>query len=132
MGPGWITEHHDNSTLPLLVRPGSVVAIGARSDRADYDFADDVTLRAYELADGAKVAVAVPDMQGGTDSRFEVTRSGGVVVAERSQGSKPWRLMVVGAGGETAVTGGTAESAPEGLLVTAADGSNRIEVTLAG
>jgi len=28
------------SSLPLLVRPGSVVAMGARSDRADYDFAE--------------------------------------------------------------------------------------------
>ncbi len=69
-GPGWIQERHDFSSLPLLVRPGSVIAMGARSDRADYDFADGVTLRAYELAEGVKVAVAVPDVRGGT--RFRV------------------------------------------------------------
>jgi alpha-D-xyloside xylohydrolase len=132
MGPRWITEHHDSSTLPLLVRPGSVIAMGARSDRADYDFADGVTLRAYELAEGAKVAVAVPDMQGGADSRFEVTRSAAVVVAERSRGSKPWYLMLANSKAATAVTGGTVENTPEGLLVTAASGSDRVEVTLAG
>ena len=91
-----------------------------------------MTLRAYELAEGAKVAVAVPDMQGGADSRFEVTRSAAVVVAERSRGSKPWYLMLANSKAATAVTGGTVENTPEGLLVTAASGSDRVEVTLAG
>jgi alpha-D-xyloside xylohydrolase len=131
-GPGWIQERHDFSSLPLLVRPGSVIAIGARSDRADYDFADGVTLRACELAEGVMVAVAVPDVRGGSDSKFEVTRAAGVVVAERVRGSKPWRLMLVNTGPALGVTGGTAESVPEGLLVTAAADSHRIEIRLPG
>ena len=131
-GPGWIQERHDFSSLPLLVRPGSVIAMGARSDRADYDFADGVTLRAYELVEGVKVAVAVPDVRGGTDSAFEVTRAAGVVVAERVQGSKSWRLILANAGSALGVTGGTAESTLEGLLVTAAAGSHRIEIRLPG
>jgi alpha-D-xyloside xylohydrolase len=131
-GPGWVTEHHDSSTLPLLVRAGSVIAMGARSDRADYDFADGVTLRAYELAEDVKVAVAVPEVGGGTDSAFEVTRAAGVVVAEQVRGSKPWRLLLVNAVSELGVTGGAAENTPEGMLVTAAPGSPRIEIRLAG
>jgi alpha-D-xyloside xylohydrolase len=106
--------------------------MGARGDRADYDFADGVTLRAYELAEGVTVAVAVPDVRGGTDSAFEVTRTAGVVVAERVQGSKPWRLMLANAGSEVGVTGGNAESTPEGMLATAAAGSTRIEIELHG
>jgi alpha-D-xyloside xylohydrolase len=131
-GPGWVHERQDSTGLPLLVRPGSVIAMGARGDRADYDFADGVTLRAYELAEGVKVAVAVPDVRGGTDSAFEVTRTAGVVVAERVQGSKPWRLMLANAGSEVGVTGGNAESTPEGMLATAAAGSTRIEIKLHG
>ena len=131
-GPGWIGERHDFSSLPLLVRPGSVVAMGARSDRADYDFADGVTLRAYELAEDVKVAVPVPEVGGGTDSAFEVTRAAGVVVAEQVRGSKPWRLLLVNAVSELGVTGGAAENTPEGMLVTAAPGSPRIEIRLAG
>ncbi|MGD0862557.1 MAG: alpha-xylosidase [Candidatus Limnocylindrales bacterium] len=131
-GPGWIRERHDVSSLPLLVRPGSVIAMGARSDRADYDFADGVTLRAYELAEGVKVLVAVPDVRGGTDSVFEVTGTAGGVVAERAQGSKSWRLLLANAGSVLEVMGGTAESVPEGMLVTAAAGSHRIEIRLSG
>jgi alpha-D-xyloside xylohydrolase len=131
-GPGWIKERHEASSLPLLVRPGSVIAMGARSDRADYDFAEEVTLRAYELEEGATVAVAVPDHRGAVDSAFEVTRAAGVVVAERVQGSKPWRLMLANIEAGLDVTGGSAEATPEGLLVIAAAGSNRIEVRLRG
>jgi alpha-D-xyloside xylohydrolase len=131
-GPGWIHERHDFSDLPLLVRPGSVIAMGARSDAADYDFADGVTLRAYELAEGAKVAVAVPDVRGGSDSAFEVTRTARVVVADRLRGTKSWRLMLASEASSLEVTGGSVESTPHGILVTAAPESNRIEVTLPG
>jgi hypothetical protein len=130
-GPGWIKERHDFSSLPLLVRPGSVIAMGARSDRADYDFADGVTLRAYELAEGVKVAVAVPDIARRHRFRLRGDPAAGVVVAERVRGSKPWRLLLVNAVSEPGdVTGGAAENTPEGMLVTAAAGSHRIEIRL--
>ena len=52
--PGWVHEVCDFSTVPVYVRPGSVLPLGARDDRPDYAYAEDVTLRAYELADGAE------------------------------------------------------------------------------
>jgi hypothetical protein len=79
-----------------------------------------------------KVLVAVPDVRGGTDSVFEVTGTAGGVVAERAQGSKSWRLLLANAGSVLEVMGGTAESVPEGMLVTAAAGSHRIEIRLSG
>jgi hypothetical protein len=54
------------------------------------------------------------------------------VVAEQVRGSKPWRLLLVNAVSELGVTGGAAENTPEGMLVTAAPGSPRIEIRLAG
>ena len=41
-----------STALPLLVRPGAVLPVGARTDRPDYDWADGVTLRLFELPDG--------------------------------------------------------------------------------
>ena len=70
------------------------------------------------------------DATGATDSAFVVTRSSGSVLAERVRGSKPWRLLLVNAGSVQSVTGGTAESTPAGVLVTAASDSNRIEMML--
>ncbi|GAA3340841.1 hypothetical protein GCM10020358_29900 [Amorphoplanes nipponensis] len=38
-GPGWVHETHGFASVPLLmVRPDSVVPVGARTDRPDYDY----------------------------------------------------------------------------------------------
>ncbi|MGH2900381.1 MAG: alpha-xylosidase, partial [Solirubrobacteraceae bacterium] len=47
-GPRWIRERHGFDTVPLLVRPGAILALGAHDDRPDYDYADGVTLRIFE------------------------------------------------------------------------------------
>ena len=36
-GPGWVRERHGYDSVPLLARPGSMIPIGARDDRPDYD-----------------------------------------------------------------------------------------------
>ncbi|HUR05555.1 MAG TPA: alpha-xylosidase [Nonomuraea sp.] len=96
-GPGWRTERHGFDSLPLLVRPGAVLATGARADRPDYDYADGVTLTAYELADGASRTVTVPAIDGGAGAVFEVSRSGDRVHARRVQGAPtPWNLRYAG------------------------------------
>ena len=39
-GPGWRREQHDFLSLPLMVRPGTILPLGAVDDRPDYDYAD--------------------------------------------------------------------------------------------
>lgn len=129
-GPAWIHQRFDVMSLPLLVRPGSILAVGAREDRPDYDFADGVTLRAYEIADGAKVTVEVPTIRGEADSVFEIRRRGSSIVAERTVGSKPWQLLLVNLDAAKAVAGGAAERSTEGTLITPAEGSGRVEISL--
>ncbi|MGP6175905.1 alpha-xylosidase [Microbacterium sp. A196] len=61
-GGGWRRETHDYTSLPLYVRPGSVVPWGAREDRPDYDYHDGLTLRVFRGGSGtASVTVTAPD-----------------------------------------------------------------------
>jgi alpha-D-xyloside xylohydrolase len=80
-GPRWVHQVHAVDSLPLLVRPGTVLPIGARTDRPDYEWAEGVTLRAFELADGDRREVLVPASGGGEPARFVVTRDGRALVA---------------------------------------------------
>jgi alpha-D-xyloside xylohydrolase len=82
-GPRWVRETHGFDSVPLLVRPGAVLPVGAVEDRPDYDYADGVELRAYELADGARVETIVPDLGGMPAARFVTTRENGEVRTER-------------------------------------------------
>jgi alpha-D-xyloside xylohydrolase len=89
-GPRWVRERHDFTSVPLLVRPGAVVPVGAVTDRPDYDYADGVTLRAYGLAHGARVTVPVGDVT------FTVVREGRVLRASCGNPRAPWGLAAGG------------------------------------
>ena len=64
--------------MPLLVRPGAVIPVGAVDDRPDYDYADGVTLRLYEIPDGARVTTVIP----ASGQEFITTRTGNVIRVE--------------------------------------------------
>ncbi|NUP80072.1 MAG: alpha-xylosidase [Nonomuraea sp.] len=111
-GPGWRTERHGFDSLPLLVRPGAVLPLGAREDRPDYDYADGLTLRVCRLPDGASRTVTVPSADGTAAAVFEVSRAGGAVRARRLEGAPlSWSLLV------------------DGVSATAAPGTDHLEIT---
>jgi alpha-D-xyloside xylohydrolase len=91
-GPLWIRETHGFDSVPLLVRPGSVIPVGARDDRPDYDYADGVALRAYQLVEGHAVRVVIPATSGDERCAFTVMRNGERVDVERTGPPAPWRL----------------------------------------
>ncbi|HXD61387.1 MAG TPA: alpha-xylosidase [Lacisediminihabitans sp.] len=89
-GPAWRREQHDYDSLPLYVREGAVLPIGARSDRPDYDYLDGLTLELYPSSeDGARsILVTTPD---GRSAEFQVERTAsGVHVS--SDASAGWRV----------------------------------------
>ena len=128
-GPGWREESHPYSSLPLLVRPNSVLPIGDCEARADYDYPRGVTLRAYAIEDGAQLRVSVPAQDGGPGSIFELRREDGQVTVTPHAAAPGWRLLLVG---ETvaSVSGGTIEATAEGSLVLPASPDAIVAVTL--
>ncbi|MFK0401866.1 alpha-xylosidase [Microbacterium sp. NPDC090225] len=61
-GGGWRRETHCFDSLPLYVRPGTVLPWGARVDRPDYDYHDGLQLRVFAGGTGtAAVTVTNPD-----------------------------------------------------------------------
>ncbi|MFN3865469.1 MAG: alpha-xylosidase [Demequina sp.] len=74
-GGRWVRETHGFDTLPVYVRPGAVIARGARSDRPDYDFLDGLVLEVYPESDEIDVNVDVVTAEGRRVT-FRVTGSG--------------------------------------------------------
>ncbi|GAA1989895.1 alpha-xylosidase [Isoptericola halotolerans] len=94
-GPRWVTETHGFASLPLLVRPGSVLPVGARTDRPDYAWAEDVTLHCVELAVGHDSEVRVPGGEG-APATFRVRRTEDAVVVSSGNASTRWAVQVGG------------------------------------
>jgi alpha-D-xyloside xylohydrolase len=95
-GPHWVHERHGFDSLPLLVRPGTVLPVGARTDRPDYDYVDGVTLQLFELPDGHRSVTHVPRPGGAEGATFTVARDGDRVRVEASGATGPWSVRVVG------------------------------------
>ena len=88
-GGRWYKEKHGYLSIPLYVRAGSIVAMGARDDNAVYDYADGTTFRVYALDDGCEAQTTVYDTENREavkaavthcGSRYEIQVSGGTEV----------------------------------------------------
>ncbi|MGV2983329.1 alpha-xylosidase [Microbacterium sp. AGC85] len=61
-GGRWLRETHDYMSLPLYVRPGTLLPWGSREDRPDYDYHDELTLRVFRGGSGTRsITVTAPD-----------------------------------------------------------------------
>jgi alpha-D-xyloside xylohydrolase len=97
-GPAWVTQQHSFLSMPLLARPGSVIPVGARGDRPDYDWADSVRLHVYGVADGATVITSIPASSGEASTVFETTRRGNRITVERVMGDSPFEVHIADSG----------------------------------
>jgi len=96
-GPRWVRERHGFDSVPLLVRPGAVLPVGAVDDRPEYDYADGVTLVIHELADGASVTTVIPTAGGDVACTFTTTRRGDRVHVSVDNPPARWRVQLAGA-----------------------------------
>jgi alpha-D-xyloside xylohydrolase len=107
-GGRWHRETHDFMSLPLYVPPGSVLPWGAEEERPDYDYARGLTLRVFELADGASAPFTVAAMDGSVAARGEVSREGSRYTATVAEGAlRDWCLEVDGRRSPVQAEGGS-------------------------
>ena len=93
-GGGWWKEKYDFLSLPLLVKGGTVLPVGACDSRPDYDYAQNTELRAYGLKDGQTFSLEIPTVKGDLDSAVTVTRRGNDLQVESSSG-KAFRTLIL-------------------------------------
>jgi alpha-D-xyloside xylohydrolase len=130
-GPGWHREHHNFLSLPLMVRPGTILPLGSVDSRPDYDYADGVTFRVYELADGNRLTCAVSAPRRTDAVRLNVRRIGQHVTASASgDAAAHWQLQLAGIKTITARNGARTTPDPLGIILQPAVGSHKLEFEL--
>ena len=76
-GGTWLTEKYDFMSLPLYVRPGTVLPMGGQDDRPDYDYTEKLQLHVFQLPEGGRVQVTVPDLKGEPKAVYTVEMKNG-------------------------------------------------------
>jgi alpha-D-xyloside xylohydrolase len=131
VGPRWVSGRHGFDSLPLLARPGSVIPIGARDDRPDYDYPDGVALHLFGIESLGSTTVQVPALGGGTGSTFAIEHHRDTVTVRRAEGTGAFSV-VLPPGAELAdCRGGDALPAADGAGVVVRAVSGTVTITLA-
>lgn len=129
-GPRWVHETHGFLSLPLLVRPNTLLPVGAVDDRPDYDFAEGVTLRLYELGDGFEASCTVPGLSGGVSLLATARREGSTIRVSVEGETESWALQLAGIAAVRSVAGGTLETGDAGVSIRPDRGSTHITIEL--
>ncbi|MCR4763961.1 MAG: alpha-xylosidase [Lachnospiraceae bacterium] len=79
-GGRWYRQCYDYFSLPLLVRPGTVLPVSSHDERPDYDYRDSLILKCYELREGEQVTVEIPSEDGREKTPVTVTLTDGLPV----------------------------------------------------
>lgn len=117
-GGSWRRERHGFLSLPLFIRPNTLLAEGRTDHRPDYEYADGVTLGLYSLEDGASASATVRSLSGMPELRVTASRDGSAIAVEAEGSGKPFSLELHGLGTIASVWG--AERTGETAVAVAA------------
>lgn len=125
-GGKWYTEKHGYLSIPLYVRENSIVAVGAKNDNAVYDYADNVTFRAYAIEVGKTVQTTVYNTENEPEASISITHEGSVYKIS-TDSPKSSKVELVNVGTPSEVTGAVYRM-EENNLVIELSGNQRVEV----
>jgi alpha-D-xyloside xylohydrolase len=129
-GSRWTHETHNYLSLPLMVRPNSILAVGSHEDRPDYDYGDGVTFHVFELQDGATRSAYAPTIKGDVAMTVEMNRAGQQIRVQAQGASKPWSVLLRGISSIQSVEGGTPQADALGILLIPAKGAEGLTIHL--
>ena len=92
-GGKWYKEDCDYLTIPVFVKENSLIATGAVNTKPDYDYAQDVTVTAYELIDGKEAETVVYSMDQKAETKVSVLKNGNTITV-KVEAEKPCTIVL--------------------------------------
>jgi len=131
-GGSWRKETHNFHSLPLFVRANSIIALGADNTRPDYDYANNVELKLYQLEDGGTAQAIVSSMKAEQELTISASRQGNQITVSAHTSGKPYTIELVGLGSSITVNGIEAEVNGARISLQPASGQSHYTITLEG
>lgn len=78
-GGCWYHDKYDYFSLPLYVRPDTLLAVGANQEKPDYDYSHGITFHLYQLSDGNKAVAEVPGLNGEIKMTATARKDGNII-----------------------------------------------------
>ncbi len=127
-GPCWRRENCDFMSLPLLVRPNTILPMSNRTDRPDYDYSEDVILKVFQLENEGRVQIQIPNLAGDIETTFNVQHKNDVIHIQRQGLSKAWKVLLVNV--QSIESDHPSEQTSEGVLFSLSSSTNLEEIKI--
>ena len=127
-GGRWYREKHGYLSIPLYVREGSIIAVGACDTDPEYDYADGAKLRVYAVKPGRTAETVIYGPDNAQELKASVTNENGVYRI-RVESEKAYSVCLENVGRPASVQGASCEMDGE-TAVLKASGSADITVTM--
>jgi alpha-D-xyloside xylohydrolase len=113
-----------------MVRPNTVLPVGANEDRPDYEYAEGVVYHVFDLKEGAIAMAQVPVLDGSVETTVEVRREGDRIEVQVEGVSSSWSVLLWGIEAVQSAEGGTAQAETLGTRLGPAEDVRRLVVHL--
>lgn len=95
-GEKWQKETYDYFSLPLMVRPGSIVAMGSNCHRPDYDYTNGVKFLLYLPENDMTAKTSITDLKGNIVMTVKAKRKNGTISLQVKGGNSNFTWEVAG------------------------------------
>ena len=89
-GGKWQKETHDYFSLPLMVRPGTILPLGISDTQVEYDYTEGLTLAVSWMEDGAQTEIGLVDQKGALRGYARASREDRQITVEVSGDIGSW------------------------------------------
>ncbi|MGC6387274.1 alpha-xylosidase [Ewingella sp. S1.OA.A_B6] len=129
-GSRWHREQHGFNSLPLYVRPNTLLALGSNNQKPDYDYSERPEFHLFELEDGGTAESQLIDLKGKKIFTLTIMRSGDVISVTSSGKANRWTLCLRNRVKVTEITKGSQTVHINGLLIQPDDGTTNMTIKL--
>lgn len=126
-GGQWYNETFDYMNLPLMVRPGSIIAVGTDSSKPDYDYEENVTFHCFKTDKNTEIQVPIINILGEIAAELTVKYIDSEIHFSYT-GTKPYSILLRGETRKAQVDNSKVSNTELGILIESEAKSGRINL----
>lgn len=116
-GGRWVRENHGYLSLPLMVRPNSIIPVGSEESRPDYDYTDGVDLQVFALTVGKTIQIDIYNTRNVRELTASVSREENTIFINVKNSGKPFTVTLRNLAGIASIRNGAYEVKAQGIMI---------------
>lgn len=127
----WHKEQYDFMSLPLYVRPNSLMILGASETKVDYEYHHNFEAHLFELADGKSAFAEINAARGGkTIAKINIQKQGQQIICQTQGKVGDWALILRHIFEVKSVSCGETKMVKQGLKIKLKAGDTKVIINL--